>query len=76
MAKQTIEQELIAALKDAIRCVQWCRKCHADEQSGEGVPTEAIWLELIARAEGRETSTEDFLLNSLAAIKGELVVAA
>lgn len=74
MAKKSIEQELIEALKDAVRCVQWCRKRHTDAQSGEGVPTEAVWLELIARAEGRETSTEDFLQNSLAAIKGELRV--
>lgn len=65
--------DLVKALKDAINCVQWCRRQHKDEQSGEGIPSEAIWLGVLDQAEGRpDATTEEFLKRCIAAVGGEL----
>lgn len=65
-----IEKELIAALKEAVRCVQWMRRRY--KHKDEGVPVEALWLGLIDRAEGRpELSTKDFLKRCIALTKSE-----
>ena len=44
--------ELLAALKQAYKCVAYCRKAHPDVQKGEGIPVEALWKDLIAKVEG------------------------
>jgi hypothetical protein len=57
------ESELINALEEAILCIQWLRQFRTDAQGDEGIPSEAIWLDVIAKAKGREErSLEDFLL--------------
>lgn len=68
------EEKLIAALKEAINCVQWCRRKHHDDDSNEGIPSEVIWLGVIAEVEGRpEMTSEEFLLKCVSAVNGELL---
>jgi len=68
------EEKLIAALKEAISCVQWCRRKHREDGGEEGIPSEVIWLTVIAEVEGKpEMSTEEFLRKCLSATKGELL---
>ena len=45
--------ELLAALKHACKCAAYCRRAHPDAQKGDGIPVEALWEDLIAKAEGR-----------------------
>lgn len=43
--------EMLEALKQAIECVTYCRRNHPDIQSGEGIPIEVLWRDIIARTE-------------------------
>lgn len=43
---------MLNALKQAVECVEYCRRAHKDAQSGEGFPVEVLWKEIIAKAEG------------------------
>lgn len=68
------EEKLIAALKDAINCVQWCRRKHRENGDEQGIPSEVVWLGIISEVEGRpELSPEEFLLKCVSAVKGELL---
>jgi hypothetical protein len=53
LALISVAPDLLAALKQAVECVTYCRRAHKDFQSGDGIPVEAFWKELIAKAEGR-----------------------
>lgn len=45
---------LHAELKQAVKCVGWCREHHDQgPQGGAGIPVEAIWQDVISAAEGR-----------------------
>lgn len=68
------EEKLIAALKEAINCVQWCRRRHRENDGQEEIPSEVVWLGVIAEVEGRpELTTEEFLLKCVSAANGELL---
>lgn len=68
------EEKLIAALKEAINCVQWSRRRHPEKDGQEGIPSEVVWLGVIAEVEGRpELTTEEFLIKCVSAAKGELL---
>lgn len=45
--------ELLAALKTALKCIEYCREHHPDAQSGTGFPVEIELRAIIAKAEGR-----------------------
>lgn len=45
--------EMLAALKVARECIDYCRRAHKDAQSGTGFPVEVILDAVIAKAEGR-----------------------
>lgn len=45
--------DLLDALKEAVKCVEYCRHNHPDAQNGSGYPIEMIWKTIIAKAEGR-----------------------
>lgn len=45
--------DILAALKLARECIAYCRRAHADEQSGTGIPVEVFIDAAIAKAEGR-----------------------
>lgn len=49
--KKDYTKELLEALKDAVKCVEYCRRAHKDAQSGSGFPIEAHWKTLIACVE-------------------------
>jgi len=44
--------ELLAALKEARKCIAYCRRAHKDAQSGEGFPIEIFLDAVIAKATG------------------------
>lgn len=68
------EEKLIAALKEAINCVQWCRRRHRENDGQEGIPSEVVWLGVIAQVEGRpEMSAEEFLTKCVSAVEGKLL---
>ena len=45
--------DLLAALKEAAKYVEYRRRAHKDVQSGDGMPVETSWKEIIAKAEGK-----------------------
>lgn len=51
LATMLAARAMLAALKHAVKCVEYCRSKHKDAQSGTGFPVELHWQEIIKQAE-------------------------
>lgn len=49
---EAINADLVEALKMARECIAYCRKSHANPQSGEGIPVELFIDAALAKATG------------------------
>ena len=54
LKEKATREELIAQLRYALKCIEYCRKAHPDTQArlsgGEGIPAEVFIRETLARA--------------------------